>query len=58
MISVKKLIRYGGETVRYQKVVLIGPLLYIVSIPANVNVWTIHENFKVDAADLNIDRFC
>ena len=27
-------------------------------IPANVNVWTKRRNFKADAVDLDIDRFC
>ena len=27
------------------------------TIPAIVTVWTKHENFKADAADLDIDRF-
>ena len=27
-------------------------------IPAIINVWAKHENFKADAADLDIDRFC
>ena len=26
--------------------------------PAIVNLWTKHVNFKADAADLDIDRFC
>ena len=57
MISVKKCIREVGGTVHFQKIAQTGPPLCIVPIPAIVNVWTKHENFKADAADLDIDRF-
>ena len=42
---------------RRRKFVQTGPFWREVPCPAIVNVWTKHENFKADAADLDIDRF-